>query len=223
MKNSFFAFAILAIVFLAACGDDSSSSASEEQESESLYDCAIYDCFTTEYLNQEMLEQGLYGELLDERDGQVYRTVSICDVEWMAQNLNYEGASGKHYCYDGQDSYCEKYGRLYTRAAVSCPAGWHLPDDSEWEALFKCVGGQGTASNALRASSGWTAHPELDDADAYGFSALPGGVYHFGDEGNTGWFLSATGHNDFAVNDGESSHKSTATDYTAISARCVKD
>ena len=59
------------------------------------YACSKYKCFTTEYLNQDFLEAGKYGEILDERDGQVYKTIEICDEEnencqiWMAQNLNY--------------------------------------------------------------------------------------------------------------------------------------
>lgn len=210
-------------------GAENSSSSENVESSSSVevsghYDCSVYKCVTTEYLNQEMLAAGKYGELLDVRDSQVYRTVQIGEQVWMAQNLNYLPKSGASYCYDGDDSYCEKYGRLYVRAAISCPSGWHLPDDSEWETLFASIGGQSKASSALRASSGWEEkHPDLDDEDAYGFSALPSGVYYFGDEGNTGWFFSATGYNDFSVDASESSKKSTAASYTAISVRCVKD
>lgn len=186
--------------------------------------CPSLSFVPTGHLNQKMLADCGYGFLLDERDCQVYRTVTIGSQTWMAQNLNYLPKSGTSYCYDGDDSYCEKYGRLYVRAAVSCPNGWHLPDDGEWETLFASIGGQSKASAALRASSGWEEkHPDLDDEDAYGFSALPSGVYYFGDEGNTGWFFSATGYNDFSVDATESSKKSTAASYTAISVRCVKD
>ena len=187
------------------------------------YDCSVYNCFPTDNLNQEKLAAGEYGELLDTRDNQVYRTIRICNQVWMAQNLNYLPSSGTTYCYDDNESYCKKYGRLYVRAAVSCPSGWHLPDDSEWQELFACVGGQSTAAAALRASKGWDKHPELDNADEYGFSSLPAGVYYFGDVDNTGWYLSATGHNDFSVGVGDASDKSTAADYTAISVRCVED
>lgn len=186
--------------------------------------CPTLSFVPTEHLNQKRLADCGYDFLLDERDCQVYRTVTIGGQTWMAQNLNYLPKSGDSYCYDGDDSYCEKYGRLYVRAAVSCPSGWHVPDDSEWQTLFASVGGQSKASAALRASSGWEEkHPDLEDEDAYGFSALPSGVYYFGDEGNTGWFFSATDYNDFSVDASESSKKSTAASYTAISVRCVKD
>ena len=200
-----------------------SSSTSRDDIANDTYDCSEYNCVTTEYLNQEILAAGKYGELLDTRDNQVYRTVKICEQEWMAQNLNYLPQTGTTYCYDDNDAYCEKYGRLYVKAAVSCPSGWHLPDDSEWEDLFTCVGSQSYAADALRASSGWDKHTDLEDEDEFGFSALPGGVYYFGDEGNTGWYHSATDHNDFSIGTGSGSSKSTAADYTAISVRCVKD
>jgi len=203
----------------------SSSEAAEQSSADNVieYNCDEYDCFTTEYLNQEMLAAGKYGYLLDDRDNQVYRTVKIGTQVWMAQNLNYQTPGGTIYCYDDISSYCEKYGRLYVRAAVSCPTGWHLPSDTEWETLFAYVGGADVAGDALRASSGWDKHPELESKDEYGFSSLPAGVYYFGDEGNTGWYLSDTFYNDFAIGAGPDRGKSTAADYTAISVRCIQD
>jgi len=63
------------------------SSSSEEQLIPSKdYDCSVYKCLPTQLLNPEID----YGELLDVRDNQVYRTVKIGDQVWMAQNLNYD-------------------------------------------------------------------------------------------------------------------------------------
>ena len=99
------------------------------------YACSKYKCFTTEYLNQDFLEAGKYGEILDERDGQVYKTIEICDEEnencqiWMAQNLNYAytnvpynygdyTSDSTSWCYDNAPANCFKYGRLYTWAVA---------------------------------------------------------------------------------------------------------
>ena len=117
----------------------------------------------------------------DSRDNKTYKMVKIGNQTWMAENLNYNASGSK--CYDKQESNCQKYGRLYdwSTAMKACPKGWHLPSKNEWTALTNFVGGGKTAGKYLKAVSGWnhsyyynTSKP-ADGADAYGFSALPGG------------------------------------------------
>jgi uncharacterized protein (TIGR02145 family) len=54
----------------------------------------------------------------------------------------------------GVISYQIKYGYLYNGAAVRRtdlpPTGWHIPNDTEWEALFTYLGGMTVAWNKLR-------------------------------------------------------------------------
>ena len=82
------------------------------------YDCSVYRCLPTQLLNPEID----YGELLDVRDNQVYRTVKIGDQVWMAQNLNYDvGDTTPDYRFNTvyrkapnvEDSLA-KFGRAYT-------------------------------------------------------------------------------------------------------------
>ena len=65
-----------------------------------------------------------YGTLVDERDGQTYRTVIIGEQEWMAENLNYaylqptSTLDSSSWCYDNDPENCETYGRLYLWSAA---------------------------------------------------------------------------------------------------------
>ena len=121
------------------------------------YDCSKYKCVITDYLNPDLE----YGEFLDKRDNQVYRTTQIGDQVWFAQNLNFETDSS--FCKNNELDSCAKYGRLYTwNAAVgksmeecpydsacyltdstkneapvrgACPEGWHVPAYKEFYAL----------------------------------------------------------------------------------------
>jgi len=105
------------------------------------------------------------------------------------------------WCYDNDPANCDTYGRLYTWAAAMdsvgkwstngkgcgydttcsptypvrgiCPEGWHLPDVTEWNALFTAVGGRSTAGMVLKSTSGW--YNSSNGSDAFGFSALSAG------------------------------------------------
>jgi uncharacterized protein (TIGR02145 family) len=124
-----------------------------------LYDCTKYKCQDVSLLNPDVE----YGELLDERDNRVYRTLKLGDQVWMAQNLNY--AADSSYCFDNDSANCDIYGRLYPwHVAVGktleecpqdssacdlsadyidnknhvrgiCPAGYHMPTDSDYVEL----------------------------------------------------------------------------------------
>jgi len=160
----------------------------------------------------------------DPRDRKKYRIAKIGNQTWMADNLNWEGAG---VWYDNKKANGQKYGRLYTwnEAMKASPPGWHLPSDEEWATLADFAGGADTAAEALK-SEDW------DGADAFGFSALPGGYcYRTGDFhniGNSGYWWSATeGVNEYAyLRYLSSSHaKVYRNDYSksyAFSVRLIK-
>ncbi|GBU22309.1 hypothetical protein R80B4_02216 [Fibrobacteres bacterium R8-0-B4] len=119
--------------------------------------------------------------LIDNRDGKQYNTVKIAGKRWMAQNLEYKTKSKTDnlwsWCYENDNSYCGKYGRFYdwNTAMVVCPAGWHLPSNSEWAYLVGLSGGD-MAGKKLKSTYGWA--NKGNGTDEYGFSALPfGGRY----------------------------------------------
>ncbi len=217
---------------LVACGDDGSdfstrpsdgsSSSRAKSSSSGKSSDSVVGCKTETEDNCE------YGELADDRDGQIYKTVKIGDQWWMAENLNYETDSS--FCYKDSAEFCEKYGRLYTWDAVVdvCPDGWHLPSKVEWETLFDAVGGRATAGKMLKSTSGGKG------TDAFGFSALPagyrvkGGGYLY--EGKDVMFQSTTkGDYDvyYAYLDFNADYAAgmATDDYVSygFSVRCVKD
>ena len=194
-----------------------------------------------------------YGELVDDRDGQTYKTVKIGDQWWMAENLNYETANS--FCYEDNVSNCSKYGRLYTWAAAMdsagvysvnskgcgygghcsvkppargiCPEGWHVPTWAEWYTLYSAIGSTPYAMQA-KGFDNWP-----DATDAYGFSALPAGDYYYGISSNFGkssFFWSASeGSSEGAyewilgADEADFSIGHGSEKICSFSVRCVKD
>jgi hypothetical protein len=74
----------------------------------------------------------------DSRDGKTYKTIKIGSQIWMAENLAFKASSGC-WAYDDDKSNVEKHGYLYdwNAAKTTCPAGWHVPSDEEWEEVGK--------------------------------------------------------------------------------------
>ena len=219
----------------------SSSSTPKSSASLRFYDCEQYNCFTTEYLNPDIS----YGELLDKRDNQVYRTIVISNHVWTAQNMNYEIVSEEsdsetNWCYYNDPEFCQKFGRLYTWEAAQevCPEGWHLPTNEEWFELlgehacdletyqdsiilFNCTGKE------LKAIETWG----KTNKDPYGFSVVAAGIHYtdgFHSYKEFALFWTATKFNDasiyaarFSESDGAALGPLSKNEY-GLSVRCVK-
>ncbi|MBL6448804.1 hypothetical protein JMN32_21005 [Fulvivirga sp. 29W222] len=79
--------------------------------------------------------------LLDERDGQRYKIVTIGEQVWMAENLDIASDTAR-YCYNEVTANCDEYGSMYSwyAAKVAAPDGWHLPSKAEYDALIAELG-----------------------------------------------------------------------------------
>ena len=146
------------------------------------------------------------GSLIDSRDGKSYKTVIIGTQTWMAENLNYvtSGSScyngigsncteyGRLYSWaaamdsagtwstngKGCGYYSSTCSPTYPVRGV-CPEGWHLPTKTEWETLLDAVGGKEVTGKVLKSTSGWNEYngESGNGIDAFGFSALPAGIW----------------------------------------------
>lgn len=135
-------------------------------------------------------------------DGKTYSTVLIGTQLWMGENLNttkYNNGVSigttatptddvtllttpyQWPVYNGGTDISATYGRLYTWSAVTdsrnvCPTGWHVPTDTELEALKTTLGGDAVAGGELKEAglTHWTT-PNTGATNSSGFTALAAG------------------------------------------------
>jgi len=192
----------------------------------------------------EIIYNVISSSLIDQRDGQEYKTIEIGSQIWFAQNLNYETTNS--WWYDHKESNGEIYGRLYTwyDALLACPSGWHLPTDDEWKVLELYLGmpqsevdnkgNRGTDEGSkLKSTYSW--YNEGNGTNSSSFTALPGGIRSFNDDFSYGmgrdgnWWTSTEQDSDHAwgrklgYNTNYIIRDYDAGKAGALSVRCVKD
>jgi len=160
------------------------------------------------YLTFLLLSLPTWGQdtFIDKRDGRIYQFVKIGDQTWMAENLAYlpkvdrvEEAQFETECFwvygfrgrdvdeARQSEMYKTYGVLYNWLAAcnSCPEGWRLPTDVDWQELEMTLGmipgeaekrlwrGSGETGKKLMSKEGWYKNYGVNES---GFNALPGGI-----------------------------------------------
>ncbi|MEA1877671.1 MAG: FISUMP domain-containing protein [Bacteroidota bacterium] len=177
------------------------------------------DNFTTIIADSPTTSQNYEVEFIDctDPDGKTYRTVTIGEQVWMAENLAYlpsispptigSDSLSHYYVYgfEGADKLdalttenYRVYGALYNWPAAlnACPTGWHLPSDEEWMALEMSLG-----MSSL-------------DADKYG-SRISGDV---GKKlkSRSGWYRNRNGNNNSGFNALPSGRRSDDSDFNGL-------
>ena len=219
MRNVFFCL-LIGILFL-GCSDENPSSSFAEVSSSSAIETfsssienvksssSVVESSSSEIIISS--SSGIsYGELVDERDGQVYKTVKIGNQTWMAENLNYaytepikvdyETIDSASFCNNNEPDSCAKYGRLYAwDLAMDCKNKKNHCDqfhDDNFKSRGICpekwhipsvnewntlIDYANNVATDLKSTSGWL--DEGNGSDVFGFNLLPAGFYDFTNSG----------------------------------------
>jgi uncharacterized protein (TIGR02145 family) len=159
-------------------------------------------------------EQVVFNTKVTDIEGNMYGTVYIGNQVWMTENLRttrlnddtqipniidndeWISVSTSAYCwYNNDKTFKPTYGALYNWFTINsgklCPAGWHVPSDTEFNSLEIALGMQADQSHVwgwrgtnhgfkMKNNTGWGENGNGNNSS--GFSAIPGG-YRFGADG----------------------------------------
>jgi uncharacterized protein (TIGR02145 family) len=160
-------------------------------------------------------------QLVEDIEGNVYKTVKIGNQTWMTKNLKttryndgtpiplvtdgaaWAALSTPAYCWYNNDSLSYKniYGALYNGYAVMtgklCPTNWHVATDAEWKTLINYLGGEYYAADRLKETgTDYWVSPNAEATNESGYTALPGGLRYwdgvFHDFGFGGYWWTST-------------------------------
>ena len=228
--------------------ESSSSSVKTEESSSSLIDEKSSSSIQSSS-SMNSIYDAVNNTLTDLRDNRFYKTVTIGEQIWMAENLNYmpEDTAGTIYsggtvCGGGaqnskEDSEkCDIFGRLYLRKVALnkttasnrqgiCPDGWSIPKKEDWEKLISHLG-----ENVVLKIKGdsWESTPGTNES---GFSAIPAGNYNNSvigyDNLCRAYFFYWNSKSDpyfLRIRDEENDlYYSYGASYMMYSVRCIKD
>ena len=207
--------------------------------------------------------------MVSDYDGNTYNTVQIGDQCWMRENLrtthcadgtaipaggsNHSDMEPYYYVNTSLDAVTYGYLYIWPVAMASCPTGWHLPSDAEWNTMEATVSGsdwqasyetatewRGSHAGKLAGGDGWTSSTvsgasgdySNTDRNVSGFSAVPAGYcygssfYHAGSYANF-WSSSENGANRAWYRhlgyNNVDVNRSDNRKYYGFSVRCLRD
>jgi uncharacterized protein (TIGR02145 family) len=136
--------------------------------------------------------------------GNTYNTVTIGTQVWMASDLKttkyndgtaiavvsdntaWSNLTTGAVCdYNNTAANSATYGKLYNWYAVTdsrklCPAGWHVPSQTEWTTMLTAIGGADVAGGKMKevGTTHW-ASPNTSATNTSGFTGLGGGYRNY--------------------------------------------
>lgn len=167
-------------------------------------------CVVAEIRKNEIGKRHLITTVRD-HEGNLYGVIQVGGQCWLRENMRcttlrntqqdilqtkmaYSESQAYAYHYNNDPEYSKTYGLLYNWTAASniCPAGWHLPSQTDWVALIHGAGAveananndwTGTGVSRLCTGDQWKTSTNQDaagnvsmaDRNSTNFSLLPGG------------------------------------------------
>jgi uncharacterized protein (TIGR02145 family) len=143
----------------------------------------------------------MFSQTVEDIDGNSYGFSTIGTQTWMSEdlrtsklndgtalflvteNIEWDSLKTPGYCWYSDLDSTQKvlYGPLYNWHAVNsgklCPAGWHVPSNSEWDTLIVYLGGNTMAGGSLKeiGSRHWK-RTNIGAKNDVAFRALPAGI-----------------------------------------------
>ncbi|WP_296620776.1 fibrobacter succinogenes major paralogous domain-containing protein [Marivirga sp.] len=154
-----------------------------------------------------VFNESLSYETMVDIDGNAYKTITIGNQTWMAENLrttHYRNGdpitnitSNSQWVNLGTEAYSSynnseelndlaTYGLLYNWFAVSdlrnlAPEGWRVATQADWDALISELGGVNVAGAKLKEAGNTHWNPSTSGNNSSGFTALPSGRRQYTD------------------------------------------
>jgi uncharacterized protein (TIGR02145 family) len=193
-------------------------------------------------------ENYAYSTSFRDSEQYLYTTIKIGNQLWMQQNLNTSrfsnGESLKattsetdwdtttNASFAQVSATNSALGKFYNQYAITdarnlCPAGWHIPNRTEWDSLFNRLGGWQVAGLKLKAKSSWGSTIETQGTSS--FLAFPSGyknevgVVLQSDNLGYWWMKSANPSAIKMTNFDDEAFSASAISGVGYTVRCLKD
>ena len=120
-------------------------------------------------LTEKNIKNVSFSKMTDSRDGNSYKTITIGDQTWMAENLAHKSRIGGSTFKDQNSNINYLYS--WNTAIKVCPTGWHLPSNKDWNQFSEMLGGIEVAGVKMKSKTGWKDNG--NGTNEIGFNAYP--------------------------------------------------
>lgn len=173
-------------------------------------------------MQMRTISENYFEEFRDVDDGKIYKSVTIRDQQWLAENLIRKTSKWRDpqkRCYADENTNCDAYGLLYDWLSANyiCPDGYSLPNDADVYHLLQIYGGEKeSVARELRKADGFGAIYGGSVKAQSGFSELHESAVFWTTSQNSLWIIDSLGARIEPV------YKNDPNVTVMASVRCIK-